>query len=311
MPVINSEMKRPVEFVASIPSKKVFNDIETKYFDAFYLGQPYCLRIKGNFLTAIDDMKSAVEELHAKGKKAYLVTPAIPKASELPLIRKTIDAARQVGIDAVEAHDVGIFRLLRNDFSDLRVHVGNFANVYNERSAAVFKRLGAARIVPSHELTGTELAIVAGVEGVEFERPVHGLLSLGMAFSCLLINGNKGACHQECADDFYLELDDWRMRSVGTSLLTGEDYCLIEHLDELLKIGLTSWRLETYFENAEKINLLGKIYNEALEDVAAGRKVGNENVQLARELAPKGLCNGWHFGKSGRDYVSAGETCVE
>ncbi len=311
MPATKSEMKRPVEFAASIPSKKVLDDIETKYFDAFYLGQPYCLKIKGNFLTAIDDMKSAVNELHAKGKKAYLVTPAIPKASELPLIRKAIDAARQAGIDAVEAHDVGIFRLLRKDFSDLRVHVGNFANVYNERSAAVFKRLGAARIVPSHELTGPELAIVAGVEGVEFERPVHGLLSLGMAFSCQLVNGNKGVCHQECSEDFYLELDGWRMRSVGTSLLTGEDYCLIEHLDELLEIGLTSWRFETYFESSLKINLLGKIYNKALDDIAAGKKVGNETVIAARELASKGLCNGWYFGKSGRDYVGAGETCVE
>ncbi len=310
MLVTKSEMKRSVELVAGITGKKVLDNIETKYFDAFYLGQPYCLKIKGNFLIAIDDMKSAVEELHSKGKKAYLVTPAIPKESELPVIRKALDAAQEAGIDAVEAHDVGIFRLLRNDYSDLRVHVGNFANVYNERSADVFKRLGASRIVPSHELTGDELAIVAGVEGIEFERPVHGSLSLGMAFSCLLKNEKNGACRQECSEEFFIELEDWRMRSVGTSVLTGEDYCLIEHLEELLKIGLTSWRFETFFDSPSKINLLGKIYNQALENIGAGKSVGDENVQAARDLASRGLCNGWHFGKNGRDYISIGETCV-
>lgn len=260
-------------------------------------------------LTGLAD---AVAELHARGKKAYLTTPAIPTGNDLPLVVKAIDAARAAGIDGVEAHDVGIFRLLRNEYPDLRVHVGNFANVYNEKSAAIFKRLGAARIIPSHELTAEELALITAVDGVEFERPVHGPLPLGMAYACLLRAAGDGskmvACRQQCADEHLMELDGWRMRSVGTSLLMGEDYCLLEHLAELKKAGLTAWRLETYFDAAAKINTLGQAYLRAMDELDADHS--GDQLSVVSGVAAHGLCNGWHFGRSGRDYVGGGDACV-
>ena len=298
-------MNRPIEFNACLANKKTFDDVEIDYFDAFYLGQPYCLKFQGNFMVNTDDLELAVDILHDKGKKAYLVTPAIPTGSDLPLVRKALKSAEKAGIDGVEASDVGVFRLIRNEFPELRVHVGNFANVYNDRSATLFKKLGATRIVPAQELTKDELSDVVNIEGVEFERPIHGPLSLGMAFSCFFMkNEEDGKCRQECDGDYFMELDGWRMRSVGTSVLMGEDYCLIEHLQDLLKLNFAAWRLETYFDSAEKISLLGKFYNQALSAAVEDRVVGIEIVQAAGELSLKGLCNGWHFGKSGRVYVA-------
>ncbi len=305
-------MKRPIELNACLANKKTLDDVEIDYFDAFYLGQPYCLKFQGNYIVNTDDLELAVDILHDKGKKAYLVTPAIPTSRELSLVRKALKSADKVGIDGVEASDVGVFRLIRNEFPELRVHVGNFANVYNDRSATLFKELGATRIVPAQELTKDELSDVVSVEGVEFERPIHGPLSLGMAFSCLFLkNEENGKCRQECDGDYFMELDGWRMRSVGTSVLMGEDYCLVEHLQDLLKLNLTAWRLETYFDSAEKISLLGKIYNQALNDGVEARGVGIETIQAAGELSLKGLCNGWHFGRSGRVYVARDELDVK
>lgn len=307
-------MKRSVELVASIPNKKVFDGVDFDAFDGAYLGQPYCLKYQGNFLVNPDDLKIAIGVLHGQGKKAYLTTPAVPKGKELPAIVKTIKVAAGAGIDAVEAHDVGVFRRLRNDFPSVKVHVGNFANVYNENSAALYGRLGASRIVPSHELTGEELALIAKVEGVEFERPVHGPLPLGMAYACLLRrtgDGDElGPCRQQCAREHFMELDGWRMRSVGTSLLMGEDYSLIEHIGGLLDMGLAALRLETYFDPADKINALGKVYRQALVGALAGREGDPAQLAGVRAVSTAGLCNGWHFGRSGREYVGAGEASV-
>jgi len=303
-----------MELIACLSNKKVFDDVDSGCFDAFYLGQPYCLKYEGNFLAELDDLAVVVDALHRRGKKAYLTTPAIPKGKDLPRVREAIATAAAAGIDGVEAHDVGVFRFLRTEFPEVRAHVGNFANVYNERSAAVYRRLGAARIVPSHELTGEELSIIASLEGVEFERPVHGPLPLGMAYACLLRRGDNGdklgPCRQQCSDDYSLELEGWRMRSVGTSLLMGAEYCLLEHLAGLIAAGVNSVRLETYFDRAEKIDVLGKVYRAALERAVDGKGPGIEEVVAVSQLAVSGLCNGWHFGRSGRDYVSAGDACV-
>ncbi|MDP1808673.1 MAG: peptidase U32 family protein [Actinomycetota bacterium] len=315
-------MSLSIELVACLPNKKTFDGVDAGglnsgldyIFDGFYLGQPYCLKSQGNFIVNHDDLRAVVGALRGRGKKAYLTTPAIPKGKDLAMVRKAIAAAVDAGIDGVEAHDVGVFRILRNEFPQAAAHVGNFANVYNEKTAALYKGLGAARISPSNELTGEELAIVAGVEGVEFARAVHGPLPLGMAYACLLRRTGDSEtvdpCRQQCAIEHFMELDGWRMRSVGTSVLMGEDYCLVEHLAGLLGAGVSTMRLETYFDSPERIIALGKIYRQALDDALAGRGAGAEHVEAVRALTTAGLCNGWHFGQSGREYVGAGESNV-
>lgn len=272
------------------------------------------MKYDGNYLLDPAAVATAVARLHADDKKAYLTTPAILTDSDWPRLETVLRAAAAAGIDGVEAHDVGVFRWMRRELPEIAVHVGNFTNVYNEESAAMWERLGAARIVPSHELTGDELEIVVGGCGVDCERPVHGPLPLGMAYACLLRRNTPDSpdkpCRQQCAEPHYLELDGWRMRSVGTSLLSGEDYCLVEHLEDLAARGLAAFRLETYFDNAEKINQLSTVYRQALELVGTGRAIESSQVELLRELALRGLCNGWHFGRNGRDYVGAGDACV-
>ncbi len=304
-------MDEQLELNASVSNSQTLADLDLTDLDAVYLGQPYCLKYRGNFLRDPKAVALACERAHAADTKAYLTTPAIPAGHDWPLLTDNLRQAMTVGIDGFEVHDVGVFRWIRRELPDARVHIGNFGNVYNEDSAAVWHRLGATRIVPSHELTADELQLVtAASDGVEYERPVHGPLSLGMAFSCLLRRTDPSLpeqpCLQQCAEPHFLELDGWRMRSVGTSLLMGEDYCLVEHLADLADRGLTALRLETYFDSAEKINQLSRIYRRSL--MAA--KVEATDLETLRSLAPKGLCNGWHFGRDGRDYVAAGGSCV-
>ncbi len=307
-------MAEYIELNACISNPETLFGTDLSNLDAVYLGQPYCLKYEGNFLLDPEEVVSAVARLHADAKRAYLTTPAIPTTTDWPLLEKVLRAAAAAGIDGVEAHDVGVFSWVRRELPGIAVHIGNFANVYNEDSAAMWERLGAARIVPSHELTGDELEIVVAGSGVDCERPVHGPLPLGMAYACLLRrntpDGPEKPCRQQCAEPHYLELDGWRMRSVGTSLLSGEDYCLIEHLEDLAGRGLTAFRLETFFDSAGKINELSAIYRRALERARVGAAVESSQVEVLRGLALRGLCNGWHFGRNGRDYVGAGEVCV-
>lgn len=296
------------ELLACISNKDTYEGFDTRAVDGLYLGQPYCLKYKNNFLVKIGDLTAAIADLRAHGKKAYLTTPAIPKGKDLPIIKKAIAAAAEAGIDGIEANDVGVFRLLRREFPQIRVHVGNFINIYNEKSAALFGRMGAARIVPNHELTREELAVVTSVEGIEFERPVHGPLALGMAYACLLVRKGEGeeleSCSKQCSSEHYLELEGWRMRSVGTALLMGTDYSLIEHLRGLEGINLSALRLETYFDGPEKINRLGGAFQRSLTAAEQGLAPTSEDICVVRDLVSgRQMCNGWHFGRSGRDYV--------
>lgn len=293
------------ELIAGIPNYAVFNQIDISIFDAFYLGQPYCLKVKGNFAVDIKKLKLAVEKVKNAGKKAYLVTPALVFAQDLKLIQNTVKAAINLGIDAVELQDVGVFNWLKRTYPQVKVHLGQMVNIYNLPTAARFFQLGAERIMPAPELTFEEIKEVAQVLGLEYEYPVHGRLSLGMAFSCLLTrklpSEESVPCQQNCYQEYYLDFQNWRMRCVGTSLVTAEEWCLLEYLDKVLTLKPAGLRLETYFDAGDKINQLGKIYKKAVQLVKAGLQVDPSLVSQVKSLSGQ-LCNGWFLGLSGRQY---------
>lgn len=296
------------ELIAGVANYATFKQLDLSLFDAFYLGQPYCLKVKGNFIVDLPNLALAVKQLHQKKKKAYLVTPALVFGKDLARVQEAVKQAVSLGIDAVEVQDIGLFNWLRRVYPQVKIHLGQMANVYNQPTAKRFQKLGAARLMPAPELTFLEQKDVRQLLGLEYEFPVHGRLSLGMAFSCLLTrklpSEEKVPCQQNCYQDYYLDFGDWRMRCVGTSLVTGEEWCLLEHLDNVLTLKPSGLRLETYFDRAEKINTLGQIYSKALQRLLKGEKLEQEGVAELKSLGGQ-LCNGWFFGLSGRAYQGA------
>jgi putative protease len=95
------------------------------------------------------------------------------------------DAARSAGAVAAEAHGPGT--VVRDDFPELALHVGSFANVYTVAGARVYASLGAARIAPPAELPLDEDTALGRAGGVSVEVTVHGKLPLGVSDSCLLL----------------------------------------------------------------------------------------------------------------------------
>lgn len=299
-----------IELIAAIPSYAVFSETDFSHLNAVYLGQPYCLKVKGNFIVDLASLALAIKELHQKDKKAYLVTPALVFEPDLSLVKKAVQKAVSLGIDAIEVQDVGLFSWLRRTFPEVKIHLGQMVNVYNLPTAERYYELGVSRIMPAPELTFNELKEVAKHPSLEYEFPVHGRLSLGMAFSCLLTRKLPGeerlACQQNCAQEYYLDFGNWSMRCVGTSLVTAEEWCLLEHLDKVLSLKPKALRLETYFDNGQKISQLGKVYKEAVNLVSSGQTITPLLVKQLQSVAPK-LCNGWFLGLSGRQYAGASQ----
>lgn len=296
------------ELSAAVTTTAILDEIDLDSLDAVYLGQPYCLKVEGNLLTDLEGLSKVIVRIKKAGRRAYVTTPIVPKGENFAKIEKMLAAAIEAGVDAAEVHDVGVFRWIKNNF-DVPIHISSLANVYQPETAAFYRDRGVARIVPANELLATEAKIIRdAVAGVEFGAPVHGRLPLGMSYACLLRlefpSRELTACRQQCAENHYLNMGNWRMRCVGTSLVTGDDFSLIEHLPDILMAGYDGWRLGTHFDDAKKINALAGIYRRAMKAAASAEtypsgKLLNEVRDICGEL-----CNGWRFGLSGREYFS-------
>lgn len=308
------------ELIVSIASPREMEGTDLSSFDAVRLGNPYCRRAEGNYAGETELLREAVRGLHAAGKRAYVTTPAAPRGHDLPRVGALIEAAVSAGADALEVHNMGVLRMLRERGNPLPAHMGAFANVYTHLSAAVMREYGASRVRPNAEVSLEESAILAAEGGVEVEVLVHGKIPLGVTEKCFLLDAPEGEdpkCPTACQAEHWLtakrpsgRMDPagegaWVLKNVGKGVLSGRDMCMIEHLPRLLSEGFRIFTVEGLYETAPWRSEVGSVYREALRSAASGEPfaVRQEWAKILRGHSRNGFCNGYWFGQSGRKYV--------
>ncbi len=272
------------------------------------LGSPYCRRVEGNYAEALDLLSGVVSRLHSAGKRAYVATPAAPREADLPHVSRLVDAAATAGADALEIHNMGVLRIVREKGRPVPAHMGAYANVYTHLAAGVMRNAGAVRVRPNAEVSLEEMAILAREARVEVEVLVHGKIPLGVTDRCFLLTEPEETdpkCPSACREVHWLTSRQWVLKTVGKGVLSGRDMCLLEHLPRLVAEGFRVFRVEGLYETAEYRSEIGAVYREALARAFAGGDYALEDrwADAARRHAPRGLCNGYCFGTAGRAYV--------
>jgi putative protease len=280
---------------------------DLSHYDAVYLGDIYCRIYEANFLEQLADLRKGLRILHDQGKRAYVATYAAPRNDFLPKVRKMLEVSAEAGADAVEIHNLGILKIAHDEFPELPVHVGGFANLYTAAGVEVLRGLGAVRFTPNYELSLDEIREVTADGGARMELLVHGKMPLGISDYCFLLEyedkwGVK--CPDLCQKELFLRQGDWAMKSVGKGILSGKDVCMLEHLPRLLAEGHRHFRIETVSESPAYRSDVASVYRSALHRAAGGDAQLDQGwwETLGRH-ARIGLCNGFYFGKSGMDYT--------
>lgn len=309
-----------IELIVSVASLREMEGTDLSPFDAVRLGNPYCRRVEGNYSTDTGLLPEAVRALHEAGKKAYVTTPAAPRGKDLPRVGSLIEAAASAGADALEVHNLGVLRMLRERGNPLPAHMGAFANVYTHLSAAVMREYGAVRVRPNAEVSLEEASILAAEGGVEVEVLLHGKIPLGVTEKCFLLDAPEEEdpnCPAACRDEHWLtakrpagganrrDEGTWVLRNVGKGIQSGRDMCMIEHLPRLFAVGFRVFTVEGLYESAAWRSEVGAVYRQALRAAASGEPfaVRKEWAEALRRHSRHGFCNGYWFGRSGRNYV--------
>lgn len=227
--------------------------------DAVYLaGKSYGLRAgNGNF--GPDELPQAIAYAHENQVRVYVTLNILAHPDDFDGLPEAIRLIRDAGADAVIVSDVGVMSLVREIAPDLSIHISTQASVTNAAACRFYHEHGASRIVLARELTLQEIGRIRGdvPPELELEAFVHGSVCLSYSGRCLLSHhlmdrdANRGNCTQPCRwswqltptghpDQPLLLEEDER----GSYLLNARDLCLVNHLDELAKAGITSFKIE-------------------------------------------------------------------
>lgn len=228
--------------------------------DAVYVGgNNFSLRaLAGNFTEA--ELRQAVDTVHGLGKKIYVTLNIFARNNDFKALIEYVHFLDSIKVDAVIVSDLGVLKIVREN-TNLEIHISTQANVLNKYTAEQYVALGAKRIILARECSLAEIKeICTALKGrAEVEVFVHGAMCMSYSGRCLLSDyivgsersSNRGACVQPCRFKYALleekrpgEYFDITEDSKGTYIMNSRDLCLIEHLGDLEKAGVTSFKIE-------------------------------------------------------------------
>ena len=248
--------------------------------DAVYLaGRSFGMRSAADNFT-VEELYEAVDYVHARGKKLYLTVNTMPHQDEYAELRSFLTALKDCPIDAMIVADLGTIATVKEILPDMEIHISTQASIVSSAAAKAYAALGAKRVVLARELTMREiLAIRSELDpAVEIETFIHGSMCISYSGRCLLANaingrdGNRGTCTQPCRWNYSL-VEEKRpdmpfpieQSDLGTFILSSKDMCMIEHIPELMKSGIASFKIEGRMKSAYYTAVVTNAYRMAMD----------------------------------------------
>ncbi|WP_159877897.1 tRNA 5-hydroxyuridine modification protein YegQ [Aquitalea denitrificans] len=177
--------------------------------DAVYAGQPrYSLRARNNDFK-LEELKSGIDEAHARGKLFFVASNLLPHNSKIKTYMADMEPVIAMKPDALIMADPGLIMMVRERWPEVPIHLSVQANTVNYMGVKFWQKLGVSRIILSRELSLDEIAeIRQECPDIELEVFVHGALCIAYSGRCLLSgyfnhrDPNQGTCTNACRWDY-------------------------------------------------------------------------------------------------------------
>ena len=262
--------------------------------DAVYLGgTQYNLRANSKNFDCTN-LAEAINYAHAHNVKVYVAVNIFAHNEDLDGMHEYLQMLKDIRADAVIISDLGVFDIARQ-IKNLEIHISTQANVTNFKSALMYKNLGASRVILARELTFDEVTKIndrIADDTFQTEVFVHGAMCISYSGRCLLSSymvgrdANKGDCAHPCRWNYSL-MEELRPNEYfpvgeaeyGTYIMNSKDLCLIGHIPELVKSGVSSLKIEGRMKSAYYVANTISTYREALDDYFKSEELYNSKIE--------------------------------
>lgn len=246
--------------------------------DAVYAGgKDYSLRAYAGNLT-LDEISCGLQKARQQGKKLYITVNILAHNRDIHHLPFYLEELARIGVDGLIVADPGVLRLARIHAPTLPLTVSTQANITNYESAALYRDLGAQRIVLARELSLDEISEIKDRVDVELEIFIHGAMCVSYSGRCLLSHymtgrsANRGACAHPCRYS-YRVMEEKRPGQYfpveederGSYIFNSRDLCLISYLPSLIEAGIDAFKIEGRMKSPLYVATVARIYRQALD----------------------------------------------
>ncbi len=279
--------------------------------DAVYAaGKSYGLRaFADNF--SPEEIAKAAAFLHSRGKSLYITLNAVFHSCDFEGLDDYISQLSESKVDAFIISDPGVLSVAKRIAPHIPVHISTQASTSNAHAARFWHEQGASRVVLARELSLKEIAEIRDKtpKTLELEAFVHGAMCIAYSGRCLLSSfttgrsGNGGACAQPCRWEYHIyekgydgEYFPIFADDRGTYVLNSKDLCMVEHLDDMIKAGIMSLKIEGRMKSAYYVACVTRAYRHALQDIAQGKPFDPTLLDEIAKAGSRAYTTGFYYG---------------
>lgn len=291
--------------------------------DAVYLaGTTFGMRaFAGNF--ANDQLYEAVKLAKSHGVNVHVTINTMPRNNEICNLPAWLETLDDAGVTAVIVADMGAFRLAQKYAPHVEKHISTQASISNYETARAWHDLGASRVILARECSMEEIREIRAKtpKELEIEAFVHGAMCVSYSGRCLLSNymtndskrdSSRGACAQPCRyhytlmeekrpGEYFPIMEDEK----GSYILSSRDMCMIDHVKELMDVGLDSLKIEGRAKSAYYAALVTGAYRHAIDAAAKGEPLDPIWRDEVEKVSHRHYSTGFYFGDPGQYYESS------
>jgi collagenase-like PrtC family protease len=237
--------------------------------DAVYLGiDKFNARRRANNFK-LSELKKTVSYCHENGVRVYITLNILIKNSEIEDFFETVKKVYLAGVDAVIIQQLSFLPIIKKNFPGMEVHISTQSAVSNTYFYDLIKE--ADKVVLPREFSKEEIENFIKKTKLPTEIFVQGALCFAYSGKCLFSSfiggrsGNRGLCAQPC-----------RRKYNGKYLLSMKDLCLVKNIPEMVKMGVSSLKVEGRLRSVKYVEATTKLYRAAIDSHYAGQfKVDN------------------------------------
>ena len=242
-----------------------------------------------------DNLKKAIRYAKLRNVKINFALNTLVKDDEFEDAVKLAEYVYSLGADAIIVQDLGLAKYIINNMPGMDVHGSTQMTIHNLQGVLALEKMGFKRVVLSRELSLSEIEYICNNSNVEIEVFAHGALCISYSGQCLLSStigarsGNRGRCAQPCRLPYELVDSHNKVLDKGY-LLSPRDLCSLKYIPDLIKAGVTSFKIEGRMKTPEYVAVVTSVYRKYIDLALSGEdyKVDDNDVKRLMQVFNRG-----------------------
>lgn len=312
-----AELKKKPELLAPAGDMERLKMAIAYGADAVYLaGTTFGMRaFAGNFDET--SIYEATRLCHEAGVRTHVTINTMPRGEEIRELPRWLEILQDAGVDALIVADLGAFTMAGKYAPKVERHISTQASISNPVTAQAWYDLGASRVILARELSLEEVRNIRQNTSpeLEVEAFVHGAMCVSYSGRCLLSNymtgrdASRGACAQPCRYQYAL-MEEKRPGEYfpvfedekGTYIMNSRDMCMIDHVGELMDMGLDSFKIEGRAKSAYYAAIVTGAYRHAIDAAWEGKPLEPIWRDEVEKVSHRHYSTGFWYGEPGQFY---------